>query len=110
MIVGESKNFEEMDIYDKVLDLFLKYKRECNDTIYSKKIDVVKLIEFLQNAEFYSSAVEKMKIIQNTLVLIEALFDEKYADYFNCIGKDACCLTPKEKVVLKREIISILEE
>ena len=108
MIVEKSRVIQETEIYDKVLDLFLKYLKECENTLTSKKIDVIKLINFLQSSNNYSSAVEKMRIIQNTLVLLQALFDDKYPDYFHCIGKDTSCLTHHEREVLKREIIKIL--
>jgi len=108
MSIEKSRVIQETDIYDKVLDLFLRYMKDCDDTLISKKIDVIKLINFLQSSNNYSNAIEKMKIIQNTLVLLQALFDDKYPDYFNCIGKDASCLTRQEREMLKREIIKIL--
>ena len=95
---------EDVACYDKILDCYLKHKRNPIKKEMCKNRSIYWLMEKLRKRN-------DREVVQNALLIVLSLFDDTPPDLYSNIGKEIKSLSDngeKDKVIseLKKELIS----
>ncbi len=107
IVMSKQKKFEEERYYNEILQCFSSENRSENEKGIWKYSKLIELMSFLRDEDTQES-VRANKLVQNTIILLLALFDDLAPDYYSKIGTDSKLISNAEKKELKEALLSEL--
>ena len=102
--MNEEKQFEENEYYNEILQCYSSEDKDEKEKEIWKNTKLIELMNMLKDKEFQERNKEN-KLVQNSIYLLLALFDDLSPDYCSKIGKDSELIPEKEKRELKNTLL-----
>ncbi len=107
--MSDNNDLSEIDYYEKILQFFSMKNRDEVKTEKWKDESLIELMNLLKNKEKSENFVKIKDLVQNAIILILSLLDDKPPDFYDTIGKDSKCILLNEKRKLKRKLFNLIE-
>ena len=107
ILMSKQNKFKEDKYYNEILQCYSSKSRNEKEKEIWKNSKLIELMGFLQDDEF-QERVRADKLVQNSIIILLALFDDLAPDYYNKIGTDSKLISTAEKRELKEVLLSEL--
>lgn len=106
--MSDFDNFSEIDYYDKILQFFSSKNRNAEETERWKESMIIELMKLFKKKEKSINLIEIKNLIQNAIILILSLSENRPLDYYDTMGKDSKNLSLTEKKELKNKLCKLI--